>query len=207
MPEEIKKADIRKKAAQRETKIEDRSSSGGSRNPSRQKSKSDEGDPGREADERSSDRQSDSDSQIKKRRPRRPNKPFFNIPSTSKHERKKTDQLSGKLKQVTNKTSHFEFRLRRMLLEILDMPADVDSHLELVVEGLTDIETEFEVYEKDKDQSALYSSQIGKFLVVIRKLVVETYPDNPRSEEIGDLVRSLLQRSSHYIVKAVSDRD
>ena len=83
------------------------------------------------------------------------------------------------------------------------MPSDIESHLEFVLEGLHEIESEFDIYEKDKEQSTLYTSQLGKFLVVIRKIVLDTYPDHDLSENIAAVIRRLLHRSSHYIVKAV----
>jgi Asp-tRNA(Asn)/Glu-tRNA(Gln) amidotransferase A subunit family amidase len=99
-----------------------------------------------------------------------------------------------------------EFSLRRMLLEILECPADVDSHLEFVHEGLYEFESEIEVFIGDKEQSSLYGSQIGKLLVVIRKIVLETYPSHPRTAEIEALVKQLLEKISYLIAKAVDVR-
>lgn len=199
----MKKADLRKKSAQKETNYQDDSSSKHSRDSFERRSPIDKF-AGKVKVEPSNDEgNSDSDSQLKKRRPRRPGKPVFKLHPSIREQKIKLDQVGDQSKHILSKSQEIESRLKRLLLEIKEMPADVDSHLELVVEELDDIGSEMEVFEQDKDQVILYNSQIGKYLVVIRKIVLDTYPQNPRSFEVENLTRKLLEKATEFIAKAV----
>lgn len=206
MLEELKKAELRRGSTPKALKMGDRDAFSRSKNLKKLAKRAPVPDlTGGEVLDDESEPESDSESQnLRKRRPIRKHKHRFPKSVSSKSEMNKASQERAILKLVSSKTTAIESTLESVLLSVLALPENIDSHLTTVFNSLTDIESQMDIYEKDQTQDVLFNSKIGKFLVVINRLVTETYPSHALSRSINDTTASLMNRAATLLVTRVT---
>lgn len=196
MIEELKKAESKRGANFKDVKLGDKENFRKRKNTSKFSNTSQVPDlTGGEILEDDSDHESESESQnLRKRRPIRKHKQEISKTRTSKTETKRRPREKTILRNLAAKTTSIESALEATLLSILELPQNVDSHLGSVLESLTDVESMMDIYENVLTQDLLFGSKIGKFMIVIRRLVVETYPNHPKSQEINEKTLNMMKR-------------
>lgn len=143
---------------------------------------------------------------LKKRKPKKFKRPANIVKSSSKTENTKILMQRGLQKQNLIKSATLDSRLNGLLHSILSLPTNTDSHLTQVLETLTAIDNEMDSLQKKKQNPSLFSSQVGKYLVVIRRIIGETYKDHKMASTICQKVVQMMNKACKIILlKVVSN--
>jgi len=99
------------------------------------------------------------------------------------------------------KVKTVEEDLKELLSVVCSLPPNTAQHLESVAAQL--LETGISIEQLGDERSGLFSSNIGKILIVIKNCIAETYLYEPKTSEIISIINNLIIQCTSIFLSAV----
>lgn len=111
-------------------------------------------------------------------------------------------QPPGRIQAHRSKVREIEESLCQTLKSIISFPADFEPMLEGALEEIRELQEMIESLE-NSDFSEFYQSKIGQYLIVIQKVVRETFGHLEVAKKVDEAVIKLLQVSCRELMNQV----